>query len=244
MQHVKRRVPAAASRSGYTAIELMIVLGVIVVLSSMAIPAILPALRKGRVNEAANAILSVAQQARLLAIQRTPPADNKHYGVVVVDDPARKNTAVVALIYGAPGDGKSSDYGDLVSDYGRILTKTSGGKTNPVSLYEFPASVAVWVGDSELRSQATKYVTWYYNYQNGLPIGVSGGTFTTSAISVGSPALTLTQVWGRTQNPALVVDAVAAGTANNPGLSVRSLDNRAKRAVAVYVSGLPFTGEF
>ena len=56
------------SRSGFTAIEMMIVLGVMIALSSMAVPALMPALRRARVNDAANAIVTAHSDARRLAL--------------------------------------------------------------------------------------------------------------------------------------------------------------------------------
>lgn len=57
-----------SSRSGFTAIEMMIVLGVMIALSSMAVPALMPALRRARVNDAANAIVTAHADARRLAL--------------------------------------------------------------------------------------------------------------------------------------------------------------------------------
>jgi prepilin-type N-terminal cleavage/methylation domain-containing protein len=225
------RAAATHPRRGYTAIELLIVLGIVSIITTMAVPAIVPAMRKGRVNDGINAILHVSRQARILAMQNPPPADGRHYGVAIFDDPDSDKTPVVALIFGSPSDGKD--------DRGRILT---GGDGKPVAKQAMSAAVEVWSGEKRLRDGA-KIVTWYFEYQSGVPISTDDTGFSTSPVNVGVPDVALTNVWGLIGND-ISVPSVSPGTASVPGLSVRTADNSIRRALALYVSGQPVTGEF
>jgi type II secretory pathway pseudopilin PulG len=223
------------SRGGYTAIEMAVVLGIVMILATMATMAIVPALRKGRVNDATNAIVQISRQARLLAMQRSPPADNKHYGVIIGKDPT-SNSDMVALIYGA----------GTPADMTTTIAKDVNSK--PIAQHIFAPSVSTWNGNSELRGQTPAIIAWYYEYLSGLPIGPAGASFTTTPVLVGATMAPKTAVWGIAGND-FTVGAVAPGAsvasgAYVPGLSIRTLDNRIRRAIAIYVSGLPVTAEF
>jgi prepilin-type N-terminal cleavage/methylation domain-containing protein len=218
-------------RSGFTAIELLISISVILVLVGMAVPAIAPSIRRGRVNEAANAITQISRQARMLAIQRQP--EESHYGVLVADDPALGPGPIVALIYGHPQDGKKDDIERIVRD----------ARGEPVALQRFTSAVSVWTADGALRDQSDKFVSWWYKFGSGIPIAVVGGKFTLGPATVGTPKIALSNVWGIGGNDHDVA-AVAASRPGEPGLSLRSADNRTRCAVAVYVSGYAVTKEY
>ncbi|MBA3708540.1 MAG: prepilin-type N-terminal cleavage/methylation domain-containing protein [Planctomycetes bacterium] len=224
--------PQSAGRRGFTAVEMLIVIGIISILATMAVPAIVPALRKGRVNDAAGAIVQISQQARLLAIKKYAPAGNEHYGVTIIDDPSVSPYALVALILGGPSDGKSGDKDRIVKD----------PQGRPVAMQKFPSSVMVWTGNQQL-AKAAKTVTWYYEYQSGMPIAIIGAGFTSAPVSVGCQGVNLTDVWGITGNDIKAM-GVSPGTPTDPGLSVRSADAKVRRAIAIYFSGLAVTEEF
>ncbi len=213
------------SRAGFSAVELLVVLGIVMILATMAIPAIVPALRRGQVNDAATAIVQIARQARLMAMQRLPPANNFHYGVAIIYSPPAQVT--VALIYGTAAQGAAAILQDVNS--------------KPIAMEKLARSVMVYSGDKELRSNGNT-VCWYYQYRTGVPIGPSGGSFTTTPISVGCPAITVSNVWG--SGLTVTAGSISPGTAAIPGLSVRSVDDKIRRAIAIYVSGIPVTGEF
>ncbi len=81
------------SRLAFTAIEMVTVLSVMIILSGMAVPALMPAIRKARVNEGAETITTLASQARALA-RGSAANDASRYGVVVVNDPQGSWAAV------------------------------------------------------------------------------------------------------------------------------------------------------
>ncbi|MBA3684804.1 MAG: type II secretion system protein [Planctomycetes bacterium] len=85
------------SRLAFTAIEMVTVLTVMIILTGMAVPALMPSIRKARVNEGAEAITAIASQARALA-RGSAANDTQRYGVVVVND-AQGSWA--AVTYGA-----------------------------------------------------------------------------------------------------------------------------------------------
>jgi len=96
-------------RRAFTAIEMVTVLAIIVLLSGMAVPALMPALRKGRINEAASAITAIAGQARVLARRALPGGSS--YGVVIAND--------------AQGTWVGITYGSSASS-GNLLDSTTG----------------------------------------------------------------------------------------------------------------------
>ena len=71
-----------SERAGFTAIEMLVVLGIMIALGSMTVPALMPALRRARVNDAANVIISAHADARRLAISAPAPTV---YGIKIDD---------------------------------------------------------------------------------------------------------------------------------------------------------------
>lgn len=221
------------SSSGYTAIELLIVVGIIGLLSAMATPALLPMLRRGKVSDAANAITMIARQARLLAMERTPDARGWRYGVAVVHDEATRATTV-SLILGRPEDARTGDAERIVKD----------DADQPALQVRLPDAVDVWIGDTPLRDGEKKSVSWFYEWRSGVPLGADqAGRLSANAISVGVPQRKLAAVWGIAGNDIEPV-VIAPDVEGTPGFSVRTVDNRIRRAVSVYSSGIVESAEF
>lgn len=78
--HHQRAIHAHA----FTAIEMVAVLAIMATLTAMAVPALMPALRKGRVNEGASVIAQMATHARSLARRVNTGTDS--YGIVIVNE--------------------------------------------------------------------------------------------------------------------------------------------------------------
>ncbi|MFT3766288.1 MAG: type II secretion system protein [Minicystis sp.] len=153
--------PMTHHRRGFTAFELLIVIGIIMVLTGMSAAPLLPALRRGSVNDAASAVLGVADQARLLAMSRR--AEPGYYGVVI-DTGAQP--AYVALTYGT-----SATVADIAM---------AGGK--PVAKVEFNRNVMVFTGaDHASATAATGPIGWLYQYRTGFP--VTGPSALSSAVT-------------------------------------------------------------
>ncbi len=214
-------------RQGFTAFELLIVLGIIFVLAAMTMPAIFSALRKGRVSDAANAITYVSTQARQLARARQPLAVGvtaKAYGVAVVAPTATSPGYYVALTYGGP----------LPSDAVELM---SNGK--PVSKFLFNRNVMVFQGadfQSATALSSGNRIVWYFQNQTGLPLQNANDLV---PIGIGTEAQAGQFANMGTFAPAVLVSPVCGS------LSVRSLDYNATSgvgyaaAIAIYQIGLP-----
>lgn len=136
------------NRRGFTVIEMLFVMGTIAILAGMAVPAVAPALRRGRVNEAANLIVRLNSEARALARSSTL-SNTDFYGVVVVNG----EPSYAALTYGANASAAT------------ILTKN--GK--PVAKYEFNDSVVVYAGASSATATPISSIGWLYRYGSAYP---------------------------------------------------------------------------
>ncbi len=236
MQATDRPQGRGRARAGFTAIELMVVVSVIILLVAMTVPSIFPAIRKGRVHDAANAILRVASQARQFARSRImPPPGNaavpcKFYGVAIVVPTSGAAYAVLtydnSLANGsAPGPvGQFADYSTTnylskqifnanVMPYTGILTAGGGG------------SKAVY----SLQPRSTM-VGWYYQYRTGFVLqnNTTPDMNYTQIGSIGTPPLVA--------NPATGAPAVLAYPPTV--LGVCSLDQQYVVAMAIYSIGL------
>lgn len=87
------------ARRGFTLIELVIVLSVMLLLAGIAVAGTAASIRKGRINEAADQIREASGQASLYARTSTP-SSTEFYGVKLVGD---ANPNYVAIVFGAPG---------------------------------------------------------------------------------------------------------------------------------------------
>ncbi len=219
------RVSTRHARAGFTAIEMLAVLGAVVVMLGMAGIAVVPAVRKARVDRAAGAVVEVARHARRLAMQRTHPANDAHYGVVIATDPDTGET-LVALTFGHPGDGKGTARE-------RILRNAAGA---PIMAHVLPATVRVWHQDEPLAER--EEIAWYVQYRTGLPLAAEG-------LGLGSTAAEVGTVPRRHERDFDDDSAVVApGDGEHPGLSLRSADDRIRRSLAIYVSGIPMMERF
>ncbi len=179
---MNRRV--ARARAGFTAIELMVVLIVILVLIGLAVPGLVGAMRKGSVNDAANAIMRVSSQARQFARTRPAPRTGSppaYFGLVIVGD----RQPYVALTWG-PECTKDYIYvqktnwavGDDRTDYD-VYDSRSPSRTDPnakpVSKLLFNRNVIVYTGQTNdpLDGSVTPLsgdVGWFYQFRTGYPI--------------------------------------------------------------------------
>jgi type II secretory pathway pseudopilin PulG len=130
----------SGARQAMTVIELMVVVSVATLLATLATTASLPALRKGRINQAVTQVRDVCDAARRLARlgARTPAAAASYYGVRLQ---ARADGVTAAVTWG--GDAMP---GVPAVDLGRIVEVTVDGVP--------------------LRGQ----VEWAYAYGTGFPI--------------------------------------------------------------------------
>jgi type II secretory pathway pseudopilin PulG len=212
---------ARPSSAGFTAIEMMVVVSIIILLVAMTVPSIFPAIKKGRVHDAANAIMRVASQARQLARTRQQPATAvKYYGVAVVVPSSGPAYAVLTYDSSAAYSASSE-------------LKTQNDATKNIAKFEFNRNVMPYnasAGGTKTLMTTGTAVNWYYQYRTGFVI--RDGTTWTTPINVGTPAVAAVAASGST--PAQ--PAIPAGTP--PDFGVCSLDQQYIVAVAIYSIGL------
>src|SRR4051812_21594332 len=103
LHHITIPHGGAVRRRGFTAVELLVVIGIMLLLMAVSLPAVLKMMRRAQVAGAAEAISSAWRQARDLAIrgsvpdtgpdgQRGAPA---HYGIAVVKSGNKRYVAPI-----------------------------------------------------------------------------------------------------------------------------------------------------
>lgn len=228
------------SRAGFTAIEMMVVISIIIVLVAMVVPTIGPAMKKGAVSDAANAIQRACSQARQLARSTTEPRSTggsipPRYGVAVVVPSEANKAAYAVVIY---GNNNPSDYGFVSNKENQYPNKTplldrtgfvGDGGTGPLGDWQVPSAkfpfsrnVMPMIGSGSpatytLMSPGTA-VGWYYHYRTGFVFQTPG--VYSPPVDIGVPA----------------APGVPSGTPQAFG--VASLDLKYRIAVAVYKIGL------
>ena len=142
------------SRHGFSAIELMVVIGIMGMLAGMSVPSLVSAMRRGKVNEAANAIVQVSSQARRLAKRNSDPS--QYYGVVIVNDASPR---YVALTYGT-----SASTATILEEDGE-----------PVAKLAFNRNVIAYDGETPL-SAGSAASAWMYQNRTANPIQAASAT--------------------------------------------------------------------
>jgi len=164
----------SSSRGGYTAIELMLVLGIVSALSMLSAPSVVSAMRKASVSEGVDVIGQVATEARNLALRNQVTDD--YYGVVVgVDDSGQ---GYAALTYGESA---------TVSD---IMTTPDG---QPVLKLVLKRSVMLMKNGQPMTSDMGT-IGWMHQYTTGATVQVAAQGAT--PISVGTPGSPLCESMG------------------------------------------------
>ncbi len=224
------RIICNRPRAGFTAIEMMVVVSIIIVLVAMVVPTIGPAMKKGSVHDAASAIQRACSQARQLARSTTEPRVTsgmpKWYGVSVVVPSEANKPAYAVVIY---GNTNPSDFGFASSETNQYPNGTpsldgvgsiSGFKA--ASKFPFNRGVMPVFAQSASATTIPSYnflspgsaVGWYYQYRTGF-------------------------VFNNVAQPTRAMDiGVPASGATPEALGVASLDMKYIVAVAVYKIGL------
>jgi type II secretory pathway pseudopilin PulG len=225
---------AAPARGAFTALELIVSISIMVVVVAMVIPTIYPALRKGQVHEAAEAIRRVCSQARQLAQTQSPGVGTRgaisYYGVAVVVP--KTGPAYAVLTYGNTlptfsGSGASTELaaGSITSPSGTRLSQVRipfSGNVLPFTSSS-PLVVRPGVPISVTPMAPGSCIGWYYQFRTGLPIAPA---------SSGSVPITLA-------SPGITIGVAGASAPGYPqALGVCTLDQRYVAALAVYKIGL------
>lgn len=200
-----RTVPVAGSRSrsGFTAIELLIVIGVMMLMMGMAVPAVMPALRKGALRSAVTDIEACWSQAQVLAKRATLPPGNTpaHYGIVIHQQAGQR--PYVAMIHDAVAG----------SSMPALLHQDGDPSRPPVAKRTFNRNVIVGTATDATGATvdtADRTLVIYAQYQTGLPISAAdvaaGRGMVAAPVSLGVSA------------------ASALGSSVCPAVELRTLD--------------------
>lgn len=227
-----------SARMGFTAIEMMVVVSIVIILVAMVVPTIGPAMRKGAVHDSANAIQRACSQARQLARSNSEPEGSatkplKWYGVsVVVPDDGKAAYAVV--VYGGVSDNPSTyAFASSSSNHYPNGTPLLDGTTNTYSGYKaaakFPLSRSVMpFKDATVPTPPAlpaytfmapgSAVGWYYQYRTGFVF--MNPAIPGVGVDIGVPVIS------------------PATTTAPQSFGVASLDKKYVVAIAVYKIGL------
>jgi type II secretory pathway pseudopilin PulG len=199
-------------RRGFTAIELMVVIGIMILMVSLAVPSMAESLQRTKVGNAAQAINEAHNQARFLA-KTEGPADplqpvlnQSHYGVALYADH-------VEVTYG----------GSTLLDDGSKAIVSIPFRSDVAAVYSTDTTPPyTW---SNIPGAGIK---WEYQFGTGFPIVQGAHSYTVpgsindaaniGVVSVGSPASPFTALRVRT------VDGTA--------------DGRHHAAIRIFKSGL------
>ena len=159
-------------RGGYTAIELMIVLSIVSILSAMSAPSVVSAMRKAAITEGADIIAQVSTQARILAMRNQLTDD--YYGVVVgVDDDGR---GYAALTYG-----QDATPGTIMLAGSEPILRLNLKRTIMLTLDGAPMEAGTSIG-------------WMHQYTTGAAISTPAQS--ADPISVGTPGSAICESLG------------------------------------------------
>lgn len=182
-------------RSSFTAIELVVVMGIMLLLAGMTLPAVLPSLRKGALHSAANDIESCWRQARTMAMTGlVPQATNPPFFGIVISQ-TNGGQGYVELIYDSVGPGQQPQ--PLVQGQNPLDPTTYNASATPIAKYLFNKNVLVSTnfGSSGTATTGNCLITVYAQYGTGLPVdpaAVQAGNGTVNpptSIGVTSPTI-------------------------------------------------------
>jgi type II secretory pathway pseudopilin PulG len=152
-------------------VEMIVVIAIIVLLTSITVPGTVSALRQGRINQAVSILDSAHSDAQRFARASDGTVSNEYYGVKLIGgQPPHR----IQVTYGSAGSGSA------ITGLNRAL--------NP--------NVLIYVDNVPLETS----VEWTYQYGTGFPTATSSPTGPTVGIGLASnltiPALSLRSLDG------------------------------------------------
>lgn len=148
--------------AGFSAVELLFVIGILTLLTTIAAPTALKSLRRTATRQAASALVEAWNLARGRAFNEQPPlgaGSPRHFGVVIHQDAA---SAWIAVVF----DKVAADPAVLAED-GDVAANQPGTGA-PILKVVLPKSVVVVVGDG---TPLEGDLVVYAQYRTGQPIG-------------------------------------------------------------------------
>ena len=220
------------NRSGFTAIEMMEVVSIVILLVAMVVPTIGPAIKKGHVNDAANAIQRACSMARQLARSNSEPrAPVKYFGVAIVvpsEGGSKLDPAYAVVVYSRQPltnyshvNSQGNQYPNGTPDLSRPPGTAMSG-FRPAGKFVFNKGVLPFMDATAtppnlpytLMTPGTS-VGWYYQYRTGFILTDVSKPFEAKDVGVAS-------VTG----------------ASPKSLGVATIDLKYKVAVGIYKIGL------
>lgn len=217
------------TNKGFTAIEMIVVVSIVIMLVAMVSPSVFRSLKVGRVSEAANSVMTVMSQAKQLA--RTHQSDKTpdvYYGVLI---DCTSSPVKVSLTYGSLA---SRDYAQPLlavktpwndyAGYAAAIAANAGILPAPPKLK--PVYQLTWNRNVKLKAATADYnkTIWF------------GFTPRTARVVVLDPG---------TNNSFKVTDIGTIAGINNEWkpLVISSLDENINKAIAVYSIGMANMGD-
>jgi prepilin-type N-terminal cleavage/methylation domain-containing protein len=208
------------SRSGFTAVELIIALSIGAILAVMVSPTVFQSLRRGNINKAAAQITDVASRAQQLAIATNGTAGTGELYGVLIRQAGPGAAAIVSLVRGNPSSSPT------------VAMILLDGHGQPQAQEQLPASARIWSSGVPLVDSGGS-LGWYYQNRIGHPV-VPGSPGVPGAVGVAP--VTVSNAWG-ISGYTVSLPVIAPGSGNEPGLQVRSPDQGYQVGVVVYPSG-------
>jgi type II secretory pathway pseudopilin PulG len=221
-----RSISSGHTRGGFTAIELIIVISIVIILAAMVMPSIGPAMKRGAVNDAATAIQRACSVARQLARTYNQPTGGatNWYGVAVVVPSEPNKPAYAVVIYdNTVSYSRANDENYQYPNQTPFLDG-SGVVTGYKPAAKFPFSRNVMPVKSDVAGQYDfmtpgAAVGWFYQYRTGFLLK-----------NPPSEISTLTNLG--------TVGVSGTGMASPQAFGVASLDRKYIVAIAIYGVGL------
>jgi Tfp pilus assembly protein FimT len=170
------QAPAVAARSlglvaraGFTAVELIVVIGIALSLAALSVPAVLPSIRHGQVHAAVNDLTRCWREAAQMAIVTPVPAGEcpPHFGIAVRQVAGQRVDVGVIFDNVATGSPKYFMQGQVPGD---ASTYSPGGAPIVFARLNRNIVMATATVDAPTPSTADKTIIVYAQYGTGLPI--------------------------------------------------------------------------
>jgi len=184
----------SASRAAFTAIELVVVMGIMLMLMGMTTPTVLKMLRQSAVHNAGSDIVDAWRMARTLAMEQVtldnPGVSLKYYGVEIVQVPGQQAYAGVIFDNQSTAGIANNPSASL------YLSPTTGA---PIAMYPIKRTVLVAsaVGGAD-PTPLNGVLVVYAQYGTGVPIDPtmvsSGGGSLACPVSLGIPGNTISNI--------------------------------------------------
>lgn len=213
MRHVPDSGSPGAIRSGFTAVELAMVLAVALAVVGAGSSAMLPSLRKAALNESLATVEEACRTARQLAISGRALSSD-YYGVVLYRESGQTWVAV--------SHGPSPDQTQLALD--------PAGQ--PRYRSALVGSIGFFTGSDHASAQVLaegEVVGWLYHHRTGY--------------LTADNALNVTPTFVGLEASELTDAGIIGGRTLLGALSLRTFDQRYARAISIYASGIMSAAE-